>query len=248
MGAGSGEFDYDRAAPAYDRHRRGAGPYFSRLIGLARGLGARRVLEIGAGTGNETFEFLATHPSTLVALERSANMLAHGRSKGLDAAWVRASATQLPFQVHSFDFLYAVYVLHHLPDLTPLMNEAARVLDHGCAAFVTVSQEFIHRHPMNEFFPSIACVDGARFQPIPQVEAAMRAAGFRDVHSEDSAAPPRLVDADYIQRIADRFISTYALLPEVEFETGLACLRDAVLKQGRNITMVREATIVWGYR
>lgn len=248
MNAGSGGFDYDQAAPIYDRHRRGAGPYFPRLVGLAREFKARRVLEIGAGTGNETFEFLAAHPSWLVALERSGNMLAHGRAKGLDAAWLRGSATHLPFQARRFDFLYAVYVLHHLPDLALFMSECARVLDHGCAAFVTVSQEFIRRHPMNDFFPSIPRVDGARFQPIPRVEAAMRAAGFRGVRSEDSAAPPKLVDADYIQRIADQFVSTYALLPEDEFETGLARLRKAVLEHGREITMVREAAIVWGHR
>ena len=248
MGASSGGFDYDEAAPRYDRHRRGGGPYFPRLAALAREFQAERVLEAGAGTGNETVEFLDAHPCRFTALERSANMLRHGREKALPVSWVRGSAVEMPFRTGSFDFVYAVYVLHHIADLDGLIAECARVIGRGGAAFVTVSQDFIRRHPMNAYFPSIERIDGGRFQPVERVEEALRTAGFREVRSEDSAAPPRVIDADYVQRIADQFISTYALLPEEEFASGLARLREDVLVKRREIIMVREATIVWGRR
>ncbi|HNT89239.1 MAG TPA: class I SAM-dependent methyltransferase [Candidatus Hydrogenedentes bacterium] len=241
-------FDYDRVAARYDRHRSGGGPYFPRLTALADGCGATRVLEVGAGTGNETVLFLQAHPCALTALEPSANMLEAGRAKGLPVRWVRGAAPALPFQDGAFNFLFASYVLHHVRDLGPFLSECARVLACGCAAFVTVSQAFIHGHVMNAYFPSLAVIDAARFQPIPEVEAAMRAAGFRDVASEDSTSPPRIIDAEYIEKIADHFISTYALLPEDEFAKGLARLREDVFLRGKRISMVREATLVWGFR
>lgn len=248
MAGAAGKFDYDHVAAQYDRHRSGGGPYFPRLAALARESRAARVLEIGAGTGNETELFLQAHSCTLIALELSANMLREGKAKGLPVHWVRGSAIALPFAHGAFDFLFASYVLHHLHDIGTLMAECARVLARGCAAFVTVSQGFIRRHVMNRYFPSLATIDSSRFQPVLEVEAAMRQAGFREVCSEDSASPPRIIDAEYIAKIADRFVSTYALLPPDEFAEGLARLREDVLVRGEKIRMVREATLVWGHR
>jgi len=248
MAAAPGNFDYDRVAAQYDRHRAGGGPYSARLATLARESRAVRVLEIGAGTGNETAAFLRAHPCALTAVEPSSNMLSYGRAKPLPVRWVRGSAEALPFARRTFDFVYASYVLHHVRDLDALMTECTGVLRRGCAAFVTVSQGAIHRHVMNGYFPSLEAIDCARFQPIPDIEAAMREAGLRDVRSEDSASPPRNVDADYIEKVADQFISTYALLPRAEFADGLARLREDVLQRGRNLRIVREATLVWGYR
>lgn len=240
-------FDYDAVAPRYDRHRRGGGPYFPRLAGLARDTHASRVLEIGAGTGNETEAFLASHPCRFTALERSENMLQQGRAKGLPAFWVRGAACNLPFRSGAFNFLFASYVLHHIPSLDALFSECLRVLDGGCAAFVTVSHSFIRRHPMNAYFPSLAAIDTGRFQQIELVEAAMRAAGFRDVRSEESASPPGHIDAAYVRKIEDQFISTYALLPPEEFRAGTARLREDVVVRGVRIPYAREAVLIWGY-
>ncbi len=238
--------DYDRIAPDYDTHRQGRGPYFGELLRLARAADAERVLELGAGTGNNTAPFLEDLPCRLVALDRSRGMLARHAAKGIPATRVNASAVALPFADGAFDFLFATYMLHHIGDLDALARECHRVLDGGTAAFVTVSHDFIRRHPMNAWFPSFAAVDCARFQDIPAIEAALRRAGFAEVHATDVESPPRPIDADYVGRVADRFISTYDLLPPEEFAEGVARLRAEVAKHGALPNpIVREATVVY---
>lgn len=240
--------DYDRLATSYDTHRTGRGPYFDALITLARQCNARRVLELGAGTGNNTAPFLEDHACRLIALDRSRGMLREHAAKDIPARRVNASATVLPFANATFDFLFATYMLHHIDDLTLLFDECHRVMDRGIVAFVTVNHDFIRRHPMNAYFPSFAEVDCARFQDTPEIEATLIVAGFQEVQSIDVHSPARSIDSTYVDRVANRFISTYDLLPDTEFSEGLARLRADVARLGAlREPIVREATVICGY-
>lgn len=239
--------DYDRIARYYDDHRGGGGPYMARLLELAAACRAERVLELGAGTGNNTQAFLNDYPCSLVALERSAGMLAQGRVKGLPAFWLHASADAIPLADASAPFVFGVYILHHLPDLAGVFRECARVIGRGYAAFVTASTSFIQRHPMNRYFPSFAKVDTARFQPVEYVEEAFRQNGFSETATDHFVDAPRPIDRDYVERVAGKFISTYDLLPEGEFEAGLARLRADIAGAGQlDIPIVWESAVVWG--
>jgi len=60
------EIDYDKIAECYDRHRGVGGPYQARLVELALASDARRVLEIGPGTGNNTAALLAAYPCEVI--------------------------------------------------------------------------------------------------------------------------------------------------------------------------------------
>jgi len=185
----------------------------------------------------------------ITALEPSRGMLQQAAAKGIPARWVRGAAPDLPFADQSFDFVFATYVLHYIPDLPSLFQECGRVLHQGCGAFVTAPTDFIVKHPMNAYFPSFAKVDLARFQPVEAVAAALRRAGFHGVDSKTVTAPPRPVDCRFVERVAGKFVSTYDLLPPGEFETGLARLRADVKAKGcLDEPMIWEAAIIWGYR
>ncbi len=240
--------NYDTLASTYDNHRRGGGPYINRLLELAIESNARYVLELGAGTGNNTEAFLQRHPSTrFVALERSLRMLEKGRGKSLPACWLRGDAEHLPFANVTQDFIFSVYMLHHIQNLNGLMAECFRVLGSGCAAVVTTTHDFIRRHPMNAYFPSFAKVDTSRFQDLPEVVEAMRSAGFQHVQTEIFRAEPAPIDAQYVEKVAGQFISTYALLPIGEFDEGLARLRADIAQGGKLPTpIVWESAIIWG--
>ncbi|MBI2422864.1 MAG: class I SAM-dependent methyltransferase [Candidatus Hydrogenedentes bacterium] len=240
-------FDYDHIAPHYDVHRRGRGPYYGTLLMLLNEARATSVLEVGAGTGNNTQAIVQDHPCQLTALERSAGMLAQGRSKLAGVQWVQGDAMALPFSAGRFDFAYATYVLHHLSDLDAFFREVRRVLRNGIAAFVTLPRHFILAHPMNAYFPSFSVVDGARFQHEDAVAASMQRAGFSHVTQSLHHDAPRIIDQAYAEKVAGKFISTYALLPEDEFQAGLARLRNEIAGKGAlDVTMVREAVTVWG--
>ena len=243
------EVDYDRIAAGYDVHRRSAGPYMAPIIELARRCAAQNILELGAGTGNCAAALLAAHPARMTALDRSAGMLRQARKKRLYMRMAQADATALPFGNRAFDFLLAVYLIHHVPALDELMSESYRVLDHGCAVFVTASHSFIVNHPMNRYFPSFSVVDLARFPHEDAVADAMRRAGFRDVTCAVVRGQPRPVDAVYVEQVAAKFISTYELIPPGEFSEGLARLRRDIEKDVvLNFTITLESVIIHGRR
>lgn len=237
--------DYDKLAECYDRHRRGGGPYMPAVLEVARSANARHVLELAAGTGNNTAAFIEQYPARLVGLEISAGMLAKARQKGLPVRWVRACATQIPFAGASFDFIFGCYFLHYIHDLDTLFAECRRVLHEGAVAFITAPLRFIENHPMNAYFPSFARIDRARFQSEDTLADAMHAAGFVDVRTEIHANPPRPVDHEYAERVRNKMISTYELIPEDEFAAGIARLNaDLEGKDALDMTVSWEALMV----
>ena len=247
MEAHSSKVDYDKLADNYDKHRRGAGPYLERLVELAGASGAASVLEVGAGTGNNTQAFLEAYPCRLLALEPSRGMVDKGVAKGIPAHWLRASGLHIPITDRAVGFVYGVYILHYIPDLDALFAECARVLDRGAAAFVTASRAFIDSHPMNRYFPSFAKIDRARFQPVDALTEALKRSGFAHVGVERFVADPQPIGPEYVCKVASKFISTYALLPPDEYAEGLRRLEADVAKRGRlDVDVVWESVAVWG--
>lgn len=240
-------FDFDAVAHRYDRHRRPGGPFIPPLVRLAQESSARHVLEIGPGTGNSTQAFLASYPCELTGLDLSDGMLREAQRKGLGARWVNGDAHFLPLADGSVDFIFGVLFLHHLEDPRAFFHECYRVLGQGCAAFATTAHSFIERHPMNRYFPSFAAIDKARFPSIEDVLAHFTASGFSELGTERAKARPEPIDSKYVEKVANKFISTYAVIPKDEFEAGLRRLRGDVEREGRLAgDMEWEAEIVWG--
>ena len=224
--------DYDRIARDYDRHRGGGGPYLDTLLALlGRGTG-NRVLELGAGTGNNTRALLEAIPCRLTALEPSRGMLEQASAKGIRAAWVRGR------------------VLHYIPDLSALFQECARVLRPGAhAAFVTASHDYITGHPMNRYFPSYARIDLDRFQAVETIQAALRKSGFDETGARTACAPPRPIDSTYLASVEGKYISTFELIPEEEYQAGLRRLRAEIGAKGCLDEFIAwQSVTVWGRR
>lgn len=241
------EFDYDTIARQYDRHRRVGGPFIAPLARLAHDVGARRVLELGPGTGNSARGFLDAWPCELVALEQSAGMIAHARSKTIPGRWVRGDARELPFRDASFDMVFAVLVLQHIPEADAVIRECRRIVGDGCAAFVTAPRDFIEHHPLRPYFPSFSRIDLERFQPEGDLLELMQSEGFAETGLIAVEAEPQPIDAAYLEKIANKFISTFHLIPDAEFQSGLAALRAEIERKGRlDEDMVWRSVVVWG--
>ncbi|HEY0036405.1 MAG TPA: methyltransferase domain-containing protein [Longimicrobium sp.] len=100
-------------------------------------LPARRVLEVGAGTGFYAVEIARAMPQGwLELLDLQPEMLAHARRK-IEAAGLRnvgfteAEAGRLPFGDGAFEVVYLVTVLGEIGDPDAFMGEAHRVLAPG---------------------------------------------------------------------------------------------------------------------
>jgi SAM-dependent methyltransferase len=96
-----------------------------------------RLLEIGAGTGQDSV-FFAGHGLDVVATDMSAAMVARCRAKGLDARVM--DFADLDFEPGSFDVVHAMNCLLHVPntELAAVLDGIARVLRPGGLLFVGV--------------------------------------------------------------------------------------------------------------
>jgi hypothetical protein len=81
---------------------------------------------------------------------------------------------------------------------------------------------------MNQFFPSFASIDLARFPSIDSVRQWLQEAGFRKIETRSVETEPYVAGMDYVDKVADKWVSTLQLLPDEEFQEGLARLRHVV--------------------
>jgi ubiquinone/menaquinone biosynthesis C-methylase UbiE len=93
--------------------------------------GNKRILEIGSGAGIDSAEFLR-NDAKVVSMDfsptstRSTKSLL--REAGLDGVVVMADARFLPFRNETFDVAYSFGVIHHIPDVSAVLDEVKRVL------------------------------------------------------------------------------------------------------------------------
>jgi ubiquinone/menaquinone biosynthesis C-methylase UbiE len=128
---------FDRAAGYYDQSR-GFPPGVEELVAdrIEEAVGpARRLLEVGAGTGRIALP-LHRRGRRIVGADLSRPMLERYRAKAAAAglappAVVLADATRLPFADAAFDAVLEVHVLHLVPDWRRALAEARRVLAPG---------------------------------------------------------------------------------------------------------------------
>ena len=128
--------------PTYDRYSRllslGQDPRWRRfLVGRLDLRPNARVLDVATGTGAVALEIVRQHGCSVIAVDRSADMLAVARARiaarGL-ASTVElheARAEALPFADASFDALTVTYLLRYVDDPAATLVELARVVRPG---------------------------------------------------------------------------------------------------------------------
>ncbi len=178
-----------------------------------------RLLDVGCGTGSLAAA-LAERGFRVWGVDASPEMVAAARAKSVAAK--RARAESLPFKGSWFDRV-VFQLVAHLVDRPQAFAEAHRVLaDGGRIAVVTFAPEHFAGFYLNRLFPSILRIDGERFPAPEQLTAELTDAGFD---------PPRFTEHrrevvqsrdDVLERIRARHISTLELIPQDEYEEGLA--------------------------
>jgi glycogen synthase len=115
----------DRKTPfrhIYDEKRRAVAAELSRAPRM-------RILDVGGGYGRITGPFAERHDVTLVDV--SAEMLAEAKERFPALKVKQADARKLPFDDGAFDFVIALDLLCHLPDLEKGVRELRRVTRPG---------------------------------------------------------------------------------------------------------------------
>jgi len=122
---------YDRFSETYENERhRGYHRLVDELeLDLVRRYGAGKdVFEAGCGTGLLLREAAAVARSA-VGLDLSRGMLAPARARGLHV--VQGSLTDVPLPAASFDLVYSMKVLAHVPPIERAIAELARLVRPG---------------------------------------------------------------------------------------------------------------------
>jgi len=141
---------FDRIADRYDETRGGERrgqlvateiePYFGR---------ARRVLEVGVGTGIVASAF-AQLGRTVVGVDISAEMLTRAHAR-IGSRVVRADAHSLPLMTSAVDSAYLVWVLHLVAEPAEVLAECARVLRPSGRIVVVTGRPRTQAEDMTEY-------------------------------------------------------------------------------------------------
>lgn len=229
----SWQVDYDSVAPTYDQ--RAQKGYLQgvteALQNLARQVRARRILDLGCGTGRSLVGLAdSLEPSPVCyGLDFSAGMLAQAHRFDPTYRLVQASAPLPPFAPSSFELIFCTHAFHHFPDKAQVIRCTHTLLQPGGALAIV---NFDPRDEGNEwyaydYFEGLYETDLARFPTVAEQETMLRRAGFQQV----SSPVVQLIVDDKVGEAAfesyflcKKACSQFILLTDEAYQAGLACM------------------------
>ena len=245
--------NYDIVASGYDQ--RDDGGYLSgvteALQTLARRVVARRLLDLGCGTGlslQNVGDKVEPRPSSY-GLDLSAGMLAQARRRDPAYHLVQASAPKPSFASASFDLVFCAHAFHHFPYKWQVVQAAFRLLRPG-GAFAIVNFDPHEHHsselPIYEYFEGAYETDLKRFPALAEQEAMLKQAGFQKIRSpivqeiKSELSGETILDNYHLRKTAS---SQLILLSEEAYQAGLQAIRNKIAE-----AKIKGATIIFRTR
>jgi ubiquinone/menaquinone biosynthesis C-methylase UbiE len=114
-------------------------PVHDAVLDELRSHRARRVLDVGCGTGDLTARLREELRAELVAgCDFSAGMLEQAAARTRAVQWLQGDAARLPFRDGAFDAVVSTEAFHWFPDPDAALREFHRVLAPGGRALVAL--------------------------------------------------------------------------------------------------------------
>lgn len=228
--------DYEQIAAGYDRRfagNRREGTALA-LEGLARSIGAERILEVGCGTGHWLAGLASLSPD-LYGLDLSAGMLEQAQKGWPPLRLVRGRAGALAFRDASFDLVYCVNAIHHFDAPKAFITEARRLLRPGgkLAVVGTDPRGRGGRWYVYRYFPGVYERDLERFPSWGTIVDWMVEEGFTEIECQqverirEQKVGRSVLDDPFLQKDA---CSQLALLSEQEYAAGMQRIEQALHK------------------
>ena len=217
------EINYADISKIYDSYRSYPDGLIRRIAELGRISRGKKVLDLGCGTGNIACQIKNIINADLIGVDASLDMLKVARSKSVDVLCTDIDNQKLPFRASSFDAVIAAYVIHQIKNLNLILSECCRVLRHGALVLLTSSHKQIkNQHPIiKKFFPSYVDIDKDRFPDLDRIDHELELLSFKDIRHEEVIVANIPIDYEYLQKVKNKYVSTYHLMPQGEFESGV---------------------------
>jgi ubiquinone/menaquinone biosynthesis C-methylase UbiE len=225
--------DYTGISEIYDSYRSYPDDVINKIIKLGRIVPGKQILDLGCGTGNISQQIKNKVIADFIGIDASPDMLKVAESKHLEVVLSDIDKHRLPFRDGSFDTVVGAYVIHQVNNLNFVLSECYRVLGNGALVLLTSSHKQIEaQHPIiKDFFPSYVGIDKRRFPDIEQVYSLLESLAFKDIKHKEVMVSRIPIDRDYLQKVKNKYVSTYDLMPETEFQNGIARL-EAFIESG----------------
>lgn len=216
--------DFDRLAAAYDELRPADDNWSELADVLVRegDLRARRVLDVGCGTGRFASRLAEKHGARVWGIDSSPEMLAVARRRLVRGVGLKLGrAEELPFKDGWFERA-VMWLSAHLVDRPRAFAEVRRVLGRdGRLVLATFDSAHFDGFWMNRLFPSLRAIDLDRFPSRADLVAELESA-FARVRLVPLHQTATLDRATALRKLRGPSISTLQLLDEREYRAGLA--------------------------
>jgi len=242
--------NYTDISKTYDNYRSYPESLIKKVIALGKISQGKRVLDLGCGTGNVASQLRKTIKADVIGVDASFPMLKVARDKSLEVICADIDNRQLPFRDGSFDTIIGAYVIHQIKNLNFVLSECYRVLHRGVLVLLTSSHKQIeNQHPIiKKFFPSYIDIDKSRFPDIHSIDYLLNSLGFKDIKHEEVTVEDIPIDYEYLQKVKNKYVSTYHLIPQSEFDDGIARLEVFIMNSKQPEFRNWHGTILYGLK
>lgn len=240
--------DYAEVSKTYDDYRSYPEDVINRIIEFGKISEGMRILDLGCGTGAVACHLLKLINAEIIGVDISLPMLKVAREKSLEVIYANADNGWLPFADNSFNAIIGAYVIHQINDLPLLFSECYRILCDGVLVLLTSSHKQIEaQHPViKQFFPRCIDIDKSRFPDIRKIDYLLKSAGFKDNEHEEVMVENIPIDQTYLQKVKNKYVSTYHMLEQKEFQVGVKRLESFIKSRRQSDFRERRGTLICG--
>lgn len=194
----------------------------------------RTVADVGCGTGRFASALASVFDARIIGIEPAAAMreVAMAQSHDDRCSFLPGKLELLPLRDQSMDMVFLSMVFHHVTDWSAAQRELHRVLrNRGVVLIRTALREALDACLWCRFFPTAAQSDTRRLPSRSLVVDRMRLMGFE--LARHRRVLQRFADTkeDYLRKISLRGLSGLRLIPDDDFQRGVANLADYLHQQ-----------------
>ena len=215
---------FAQVAQRYDALREGAADEVIAWLNEAgRFKRGQSLVDVGCGTGATTARLANEWELHAVGVDPSPEMLATAAQTGCERCrFVHGHAEALPLADDSFNRALMQTAVH-LMRRPEAFKEARRVLRRsGLLTIFTVDPDGVDDFWLAEWFASYPAIDRQRFPDSPTLRCDLEEAGFEQIEEHRRERLLQFTRDRALTMLRARFASSFALIPDQEFEAGLS--------------------------